>query len=125
MTIKITDLKPENINFEEVKLGNKNTFVKPTYDHDDFPHLQFPWLTFSSFGVPPKRQYTQEDRQRNVYSSSDCNRRLIQSTDENDKMRNNIVTLSNLHIFGSSLVNEYQPLVKYDEKHNKAYIKVK
>ena len=37
----------------------------------------------------------------------------------------NIIDLSNLHIFGSSLTYEYEPLLKYDEKHNKAYIKVK
>ena len=126
MTIKISDLKLENINFEEVKMVNNHTFIKPTYDHEDFPHLQFPWLTLSSFGVPPKSQYTKEDKQRMFIKvpieAGDVYSQLLNL---DDKMRNNIVTLSNLHIFGSSLVNEYEPLLKYDVKQNKTYIKVK
>ncbi len=39
-------------------------------------------------------------------------------------MRNIKITLSNLHIFGSSLANEYEPLLKYDVKRNNTYIKV-
>ena len=64
MTITITDLKLEHLNFEEVKFGNNTTFIKPTYEHEDFPCLQLPWLTLSSFGVPQKGQYTKEDKQR-------------------------------------------------------------
>ena len=65
MTIKISDLKLEQLNFEEVKIGLKATsFVKPIYGTKDLPCLQLPWLTLSSFGVPPKGQYTKEDKQR-------------------------------------------------------------
>ena len=64
MTIKLADLKLEYLNFEEVKLGNNTTFVKPTYEHEDFPCLQFPNLTLSSFGVPQKGQYTKEDKDK-------------------------------------------------------------
>ena len=42
-----------------------------------------------------------------------------------DKMRKHIIDLSNLHIFGSSLTYEYEPLLKYDVKQNITYIKVK
>ena len=126
MTIKITDLKLEHLNFEEVKFGNNTTFIKPTYEHEDFPCLQLPWLTLSSFGVPQKGHYTKEDKQRvfikvpigmgDLYSQ-------LMNIDE--KMRKNIIDLGNLHIFGSSLTYEYEPLLKYDVKQNITYIKVK
>ena len=93
MTIKISDLKLEQLNFEEVKIGLKATpFVKPIYGTKDLPCLQLPWLTLSSFGVPPKGQYTKEDKQR---------------------------------MFIKVPMYEYEPLLKYSEKHGKAYIKLK
>ena len=64
MTIQITDLHLDHLNFEEVKFENNTTFIKPTYIKSECPCLQFPWLTLSSFGVPQKGQYTKEDKQR-------------------------------------------------------------
>ena len=126
MTIKITDLKLEYLNFEEVKVGNNNTFVKPTYEHEDFPCLQFPWLTLSSFGVPQKGQYTKEDKQRMfIKVPIEMGDLYSQLMNIDEKMRKNIIDLSNLHIFGSSLTYEYEPLLKYDVKQNITYIKVK
>ena len=64
MTIKIADLDLNMLNFSEVKLG-KTTFIKPIYGiKKDLPYLQLPWLTLSTFGVPPKSEYTKEDKQR-------------------------------------------------------------
>ena len=64
MTIKIADLDLNMLNFSEVKLGKATTFIKPIYGINDLPYLQLPWLTLSTFGVPPKSEYTQEDKQR-------------------------------------------------------------
>ena len=56
MTIKIADLDLNMLNFSEVKLG-KTTFIKPIYGtKQDLPYLQLPWLTLSTFGVPPKSE---------------------------------------------------------------------
>ncbi len=41
-----------------------------------------------------------------------------------EKMKTHQITL-NLNILSASHQYEYEPQVKYDEKHNKAYIKVK
>ena len=41
------------------------------------------------------------------------------------KMKYHIIMTSNLDIFGSGNMYEYEPLLKYSEKHGKAYIKLK
>ena len=76
--MKLADLNLELLN--EVQLKKGTTYIKPTYsimDKDatikqnmslikpvDLPWLQFPWLNLSTFGVPPKGEYTKEDKQR-------------------------------------------------------------
>ena len=42
-----------------------------------------------------------------------------------NKMKHHIIMTSNLDIFGSGNMYEYEPLLKYSEKHGKAYIKGK
>ena len=120
MTIQITDL-----NFEEVKFGNNTTFIKPTYLKSDCPRLQFPWLPLSVFGVPPISQYTKEDKQRMFIKvpieTGDLYNQLVRI---DEKMKTHQITL-NLDLFNAGHQYEYEPLVKYDEKHNNAYIKVK
>ena len=125
MTIKITDLHLDHLNFEEVKFGNNTTFIKPTYLKSECPYLQIPWLTLSAFGVPPKGEYTKEDKQRMFIKvpivTGDLYDQLVRI---DEKMKTHQITL-NLNIFSASHKYEYEPLLKYDEKHNKAYIKVK
>jgi hypothetical protein len=125
MTIKITDLNLDHLNFEKVKFGNNTTFIKPTYIKSDCPLLEFPWLPLSVFGVPPISQYTKEDKQRMFIKvpieTGDLYNQLVRI---DEKMKTHQITL-NLDIFNASHQYEYEPLVKYDEKHNKAYIKVK
>ena len=123
MTIKIADLDLNMLNFSEVKLG-KTTFIKPIYGiKQDLPYLQLPWLTLSTFGVPPKSEYTKEDKQRMfikvpIEEDSDLYQQLLRL---DDKMKHHIITTSNTNLFNAS----YDNLVKYSEKHGKPYIKVK
>ena len=128
MTIKISDLKLEPLNFEEVKIGLKATpFVKPIYGTKDLPCLQFPWLTLSSFGVPPKGQYTKKDKQRMfikvpIEEKTDLYAQLIAL---DLKMKYHIIMTSNLDIFGSGNMYDYEPILKFSTKHGKPYIKLK
>ena len=123
MTIKIADLDLNMLNFSEVKLGKATTFIKPIYGINDLPYLQLPWLTLSTFGVPPKSEYTKEDKQRMfikvpIEEDSDLYQQLLRL---DDKMKHHIITTSNTNLFNAS----YDNLVKYSEKHGKPYIKVK
>ncbi len=78
------------------------------------------------FWTTPNGQYTKQDKQRmfvkvplgsgNLYSQ------LVRIE---EKMRNHILTLSTLDSFVIGNVYKYEWLVKHDEKHNKADIKVK
>ena len=101
MTMKITDLNLDHLNFEEVKFGNNTTFIKPTYLKYDCPRLQFPWLPLSVFGVPPISQYTKEDKQRmfiNVpIETGDLYNQLVRI---DEKMKTHQITL-NLDIFNA------------------------
>ena len=123
MTIKIADLDLNMLNFSEVKLGKATTFIKPIYGINDLPYLQLPWLTLSTFGVPPKSEYTKEDKQRMfikvpIEEDSDLYQQLLRL---DDKMKHHIFTTHNANLFNAS----YDNLVKYSEKYGKPYIKVK
>ena len=124
----IADIKLEQLNCEEVKIGLKATSpIKPTYGAMNLPCLQLPWVTLSTFGVPPKGQYTKEDKQRMfikvpIEEKSDL---YAQLSALDAKMKYHIIMTSNLDIFGSGNMYEYEPLLKYSEKHGKAYIKLK
>jgi hypothetical protein len=121
--MKIADLNLEMLNFSEVKLGKATTLIKPIYGIDDLPCLQLPWLTLSSFGVPPKGEYTKEDKQRMfikvpIEEDSDLYKQL---TRIDDKVKHHIITTNNSNLFNAN----YDHLVKYSEKLGKPYIKVK
>jgi hypothetical protein len=123
MTIKIADLDLNMLNFSEVKLGKATPFIKPIYGVNDLPYLQLPWLNLSTFGVPPKSEYTKEDKQRMfikvpIEEDSDLYQQLLRI---DDKMKHHIITTSNANLVNAS----YDNLVKYSEKYGKPYIKVK
>ena len=121
--MKIADLDLTMLDFREVKLSKATTYLKPIYGINDLPCLQLPWLTLSTFGVPPKGEYTKEDKQRMfikvpIEEDSDLYKQL---TRIDDKMKYHLITTNNAHLFNAS----YDHLVKYSEKQGKPYIKVK
>ena len=123
MTMKIADLDLTMLDFSEVKLSKATTYLKPIYGINDLPCLQLPWLTLSTFGVPPKSEYTKEDKQRMfikvpIEEDSDLYKQL---TRLDDKIKYHTITTSNANLCNAS----YDNLVKYSEKHGKPYIKVK
>ena len=123
MTITIADLDINMLNFSEVKLGKATPFIKPIYGVNDLPYLQLPWLNLSTFGVPPKSEYTKEDKQRMfikvpIEEDSDLYQQLLRI---DDKMKHAVFTTHNANLVNAS----YDNLVKYSEKYGKPYIKVK
>ena len=143
MTMKLADLNLELLKFSEVLIKKGTTYIKPTYtimDKDltikpnmslikpvDLPLLQFPWLNLSTFGVPPKGEYTKEDKQRMfikvpIDDDTDLYRQLIAL---DHKLKYEIIEMKSLAIFGSGNMYEYEPLLRFNIKTGKAYIKVK
>ena len=73
---------------------------------NDLPCLQLPWLTLSSFGVPPKGEYTKEDKQRMfikvpIEEDSDLYKQL---TRIDDKIQYHLITTNNAHLFKQAMI---------------------
>ena len=143
MIMTFADLNLELLKFSEVKLSKGTTYLKPIYsimDTDatiktnmsltktlDLPLLRFPWINLSTFGVPPKGEYTKEDKQRMfikvpIEDDSDLYRQLIAL---DHKLKYEIIEMKSLAIFGAGNNYEYEPLLRFNIKTGKAYIKVK
>ena len=141
--MNFADLNLDLLKFSEVKLSKGTTYIKPIYsimDTDatiktnmsltkivDLPLLRFPWINLSTFGVPPKGEYTKEDKQRlfikvPIEDDSELYRQL-KALDH--KLKYEIIETKTLAIFGSGNNYEYEPLLRFNIKTGKAYIKVK
>ena len=141
--MELADLNLELLKFIEVQLKKGTTYIKLTYsimDKDppikpnmslikpvDLPWLQFPWLNLSTFGVPPKGEYTKEDKQRMfikvpIDDDIDLYRQIIAL---DHKLKYEIIETKSLAIFGSGNMYENEPLLRFNIKTGKAYIKFK
>ena len=141
--MNFADLNLELLKFSEVKLSKGTTYIKPIYsimDTDatiktnmsltktlDLPLLRFPWINLSTFGVPPKGEYTKEDKQRlfikvPIEDDSDLYRQLLAL---DHTLKYEIIEMKTLAMFGSGNNYEYEPLLRFHIKTGKAYIKVK